>query len=218
MILPQASEGALIDLYTYATPNGHKASIMLEETELPYAVHVVDIERGDQHSSEFRALNPNGKIPVIVDRATRRTIFESGAILFYLAQKSGRFNPATPDKQIETLQWLLFQVGHIGPMLGQLWYFKVFAPEKIPLAIERYEREAVRLFDVVNERLRHREYIVGDYGIADIANWPWINAFPQLGLTLDAHPYLKGWHQTIAKRQAVIRGVAVPNPSEGKIR
>ena len=115
-----------------------------------YAVHVVDIERGDQHSPEFRTLRPNGKIPVIVDRATRRTVFESGAILSYLAQKSGRFYPSTPDERIETLQWLFFQVGHIGPMMGQLWYFKVFAPETIPLAIERYEREAVRLFGVLN--------------------------------------------------------------------
>src|SRR5262245_25198415 len=109
------------------------------------------------------------------------------------------------------LQWLFFQVGHIGPMLGQLWYFKVFAPEKIPLAIERYEREAVRLFGVVNDRLRDRDYLIGDYGIADIANWPWIDAFPQLGLTLDGHPNLKRWHLEIAKRPAVIRGLAVPN-------
>ena len=158
--MPQARDDTLmIDLYTYATPNGHKASIMLEETGLPYAVHVVDIERGDQHAPKFRALNPNGKIAVIVDRATRRTVFESGAILSYLAQKSGRFYPSTPDEQIETLQWLFFQVGHIGPMMGQLWYFKVFAPEKIPLAIERYEREAVRLFGVLNERLRDRDYL-----------------------------------------------------------
>jgi GST-like protein len=204
----------MIDLYTYATPNGHKASIMLEETGLPYTVHVVDIERGDQHSPEFRAPSPNAKIPVIVDRATHRTVFESGAILLYLAQKSGRFNPATADKQMETLQWLFFQVGHIGPMLGQLWYFKVFASEKIPLAIERYEREAVRLFGVLNERLRDRDYLIGDYGIADIANWPWIDAFPQLGLTRDEHPKLKRWHQVIAKRQAVIRGLAVPNLTE----
>jgi GSH-dependent disulfide-bond oxidoreductase len=204
----------MIDLYTYATPNGHKASIMLEETGLPYTVHVVDLERGDQHLPEFRALSPNAKIPVIVDRATHRTVFESGAILLYLAQKSGRFNPATADKQMETLQWLFFQVGHIGPMLGQLWYFTVFAPEKIPLAIERYEREAVRLFGVLNERLRDRDYLIGDYGIADIANWPWIDAFPQLGLTLDEHPNLKRWHQEIAKRPAVIRGLAVPNLTE----
>jgi GST-like protein len=201
----------MIDLYTYATPNGHKASIMLEETGLPYAVHVVDIERGDQHSPEFRALSPNAKIPVIVDRATARTVFESGAIISYLAQKNGRFNPATPDKHIETLQWLFFQVGHIGPMLGQLWYFKVFSLEKISLAIERYEREAVRLFGVLNERLRDRGYLIGDYGIADIANFPWIDAFPQLGLTLDGHPNLKRWHQEIAKRPAVIRGLTVPN-------
>jgi GST-like protein len=205
-----------IDLYTYATPNGHKASIMLEETGLPYVVHVVDIERGDQHAPEFRALNPNGKIPVIVDRATRHTVFESGAILSYLAQKSGRFYPLTPDERIETLQWLFFQVGHIGPMMGQLWYFKVFAPEKIPLAIARYERESVRLFGVLNERLRDRDYLIGDYGVADIANWPWIDAFPKLGLTLDGHPDLKRWHEKIAQRRAVIRGLAVPNLAELK--
>lgn len=138
-----------IDLYTYATPNGRKASIMLEETGLPYDVHIVDIERGGQHSPEFRALNMNGRIPVIVDRANGRTIFESGAILSYLAEKSGRFNPPTREARIETLQWLFFQVGHIGPMLGQLWYFKHSASEKIPLAIERYERETVRLFGVL---------------------------------------------------------------------
>jgi GSH-dependent disulfide-bond oxidoreductase len=205
-----------IDLYTYATPNGHKASIMLEETGLPYAVHVVDIERGDQHSPELRALNPNGNIPVIVDRATRRTVFESGAILLYLARKNSRFYPPTPDKQIEMLQWLFFQVGHIGPMMGQFWYFKVFAPEKIPLAIERYEREAVRLFGVLDERLRDRDYLTGIYSIADIANFTWIDAFPQLGLTLDGHPNLKRWHQEIAKRPAVIRGLAVPNLTELK--
>lgn len=203
-----------IDLYTYATPNGRKASSMLEETGLPYDVHIVDIERGGQHSPEFRALNMNGRIPVIVDRANGRTIFESGAILSYLAEKSGRFNPPTREARIETLQWLFFQVGHIGPMLGQLWYFKHSASEKIPLAIERYERETVRLFGVLDERLREREYLVGDYGIADIATWPWIDTFPELGLALDAHPNLRRWHERIAQRPAVIRGVAVPNLTE----
>lgn len=132
-------------------------------------MHIVDIERGDQHSPDFRALNPNGKIPVIVDRANGWMVFESGAILSYLAEKSGRFNPPTPEARIETLQWLFFQVGHIGPRLGQLWYFKVSASEKIPLAIERYERETLRLFGVLDAWLREREYLVGDYGIADIA-------------------------------------------------
>lgn len=210
----QSTAPAAIELYTYATPNGRKVSIMLEETGLPYDVHVIDIERGDQRSPEFRALSPNGKIPVIVDRANQRTVFESGAILSYLAGKSGRFNPPTAEARIETLQWLFFQVGHIGPMLGQLWYFKVSAAEKIPLAIERYQRETLRLFGVLDERLRDREYLVGDYGIADIASWPWLDSFPELGLTLDQHPNLRRWHKDIAKRPAVIRGVAVPNLTE----
>lgn len=187
---------------------------MLEETGLTYDVHIVDIERGDQHSPEFRALNPNGKIPVIVDRATGQTVFESGAILSYLAEKSGHFNPPTLEARIETLQWLFFQVGHIGPMLGQLWYFKHSASEKIPLAIEGYQRETLRLFGVLDERLRDREYLAGDYGIADIATWPWINSFPELGVTLDKHPNLKRWHDEIAKRPAVIRGLAVPSLTE----
>lgn len=201
---------AAIDLYTYATPNGRKASIMLEETGLPYDVHLIDINRGDQRSPEFQALNPNGKIPVIVDRANGRTVFESGAILFYLAEKSGRFNPPTAEARTETLQWMLFQVAHVGPMMGQLWFFRRSAPEKIALAIERYEREVLRLFGVLDQRLRDRDYLVGDYGIADIMTWPWINSFGELGLTLDAHPNLKRWHGVIAQRPAVVRGLAVP--------
>jgi GSH-dependent disulfide-bond oxidoreductase len=208
------SVATTIELYTYATPNGHKASIMLEETGLPYEVHVVDIERGDQRRREFRALNPNGKIPVIVDRATGRAIFESGAILLYLAEKSGRLNPPTSEARIETLQWLFFQVGHIGPMLGQLWHFKVFAPEKIPYAIELYEREALRLFGVLDGRLADSQYLVGDYGIADIATWPWVNAFRDLGLTFDRQLNLQRWHETLATRPAVIRGLAVPKLCE----
>jgi GST-like protein len=132
-----------------------------------------------------------------------------GAILIYLAEKSGRFNPRTPESRIETLQWLFFQVGHVGPMLGQLWYFKHSAPEKILFAIERYERETLRLFGVLDKRLREHEYLVGDYGIADIATWPWINSFPELGLTLDKYPNLKRWHGAIAQRPAVLRGLAV---------
>ncbi len=215
----QTTAPVSIELYTYATPNGRKVSIMLEETGLPYDVHLIDIERGDQRSPQFRALNPNGKIPVIVDRENGRTVFESGAILFYLAEKSGRFDPPTAEARTETLQWLLFQVAHVGPMLGQLWYFKRSAPEKIAFAIERYEREVLRLFGVLDERLQnqrqpYRDYLVGEYGIADIATWPWINSFGELGLTLDAHPNLKRWHGEIAQRPAVVRGVAVPKVTE----
>ena len=199
-----------IDLYTYATPNGYKASIMLEETALPYTVQLVDIEKGEQMKPEFLALNPNNKIPVIVDRDSGQAVFESGAILFYLAQKSGQFLPPSPEAHIETLEWLLFQVGHVGPMMGQLWHFRVFASESLPYAIGRYEREVLRLFRVLDNRLAERNYLLNDYGIADIATWPWINAYRHLDLSLDTYLNLKRWHGLIATRPAVQKGLAVP--------
>lgn len=200
-----------IELYTDQTPNGHKASIMLEETGLPYQAHRVDIEKGDQHRPEFLALNPNNKIPVIVDPDRGRTIFESGAILFYLAECSGVLKPEGPDEAGRTLQWTLFQAAHVGPMIGQLWHFKVFATETLLYAIERYERETLRILSVLDGELAKRPYLVGDrYGIADVMTWPWINALPKLGVTLDTNPHLKRWHAEIAARPAVQRGVAVP--------
>lgn len=200
-----------IQLYTYQTPNGHKASIMLEETGLPYEVHVIDIERGEQRQREFLALSPNGKIPVIVDPDRRRTVFESGAILLYLAERSGVLSPENPEQAGRTLQWLLFQAAHVGPMLGQLWHFKVFAKETIPYAIERYERESMRLLDVLDDELGRRSHLVGSrYGIADVMMWPWINVAPKLGLSLDAVPNLQRWHAEIAERPAVQRGITVP--------
>jgi GSH-dependent disulfide-bond oxidoreductase len=199
-----------IQLYTYQTPNGHKASIMLEETGLPYAVHVVDIE-GDQHRLEFLALNPNNKIPVIVDPDRDRTVVESGAILFYLADRSGVLKPEGSDETTRTLQWTLFQAAHVGPMLGQLWHFKVFAHEVLPYAIERYERETARILHVLDGELAAKPYLVGaHYGIADVMTWPWIDALPKLGLALDATPHLRRWHAEIATRPAVQRGLAVP--------
>lgn len=204
-----------IELYTCQTPNGHKAAIMLEETGLPYEVRLVDIEKGDQHRAEFLALNPNGKIPVIVDPDRKRTVFESGAILFYLADRSGVLKPENPDEASRTLQWTLFQAAHLGPMLGQLWHFKVFASERLPYAIGRYERESKRLLDVLDGELVKRPYLAGSrYGIADVMTWPWINALPKLGLTLDATPHLHRWYAGIAERPAVRRGLLVPAPGE----
>ena len=200
-----------IELYTYQTPNGHKASIMLEETGLPYEVHVVDIEKGDQHRPAFLALNPNNKIPVIVDPDRNRTVVESGAILFYLAERTGVLRPDSADETGRTLQWILFQAAHVGPMIGQLWHFKVFAAENLPYAIDRYERETARILRVLDGELAERPYLVGDsYGIADVMTWPWINALPKLGMTMEATPYLQRWHADIAARPAVRRGIAVP--------
>lgn len=200
-----------IDLYTYQTPNGHKASIMLEETGLPYAVHLIDIEAGDQHRPSFLALNPNNKIPVIVDHDHDRTVFESGAILLYLAERSGVLQPSSPQALSKTLQWSFFQAAHVGPMIGQLWHFKVFAKEKLPYAIERYERETARILRVLDGELALRPYLVeASYGIADIMVWPWIDALPKLGVSLTDTPHLQRWHETIAARPAVQRGLAVP--------
>lgn len=200
-----------IELHTFQTPNGHKASIMLEETGLPYTVHVVDIEKGDQHEPDFLALNPNNKIPVIVDPDRGRTVFESGAILFYLAERSGRLAPRDADDKLTTLQWMLFQAAHLGPMLGQLWHFKVFARERLPYAIERYENETTRLLSLLDRELAQRPYLVGSqYGIADIMTWPWINALAKLGRSLAHTPHLKRWHSEIAARPAVKRGIAIP--------
>jgi GSH-dependent disulfide-bond oxidoreductase len=201
-----------IQLYTYATPNGHKASIMLEETGLPYQIRIVDIEKGDQKRPEFLALNPNNKIPVIVDPDRGRTVFESGAILFYLADRSGVLKPRDGEERDRTLQWVLFQAAHVGPTLGQLWNYKIFASEKIPYVIGRFEAEAARIFRVLDGELGKRAYLAGEaYGIADIMTWPWIDtAVTKLGLTLDATPHLARWSEAIEERPAVRRGLQVP--------
>ncbi|QCI67824.1 glutathione S-transferase family protein [Phreatobacter stygius] len=201
-----------IQLHSYQTPNGHKASIMLEETGLPYQVHVVDIERGDQHAPDFLALNPNNKIPVIVDPDRNRTVFESGAILTYLAERSGRFLPANEQERLVTLQWLLFQAAHVGPTLGQLWNYKVFAAERIPSVIGRFEKETARVLKVMNGELGKRAFLAGDsYGIADIMTWPWIHAgLKHLGLDLAASPDVGRWYETIGARPQVRRGLAIP--------
>jgi GST-like protein len=200
----------MIDLYTFTTPNGRKASIMLEEVELPYNVHKIDITKNDQFTPEYIAINPNSKIPAIVDRDTDITVFESGAILMYLAEKTGKFLPADQKKRYLVIEWLMLQMGSVGPMFGQLNHFKKFAPEKIEYAIARYEKETLRLYGVLDSQLKNNEYICGDYSIADIATYPWVAVYEFQGLTLDNHPNLKRWVETVQQRPAVQRGMKVP--------
>lgn len=201
-----------IQLHTYQTPNGHKASIMLEETGLPYEALVVDIERGDQRTSQFLALNPNNKIPVIVDPDAGRTVFESGAILHYLAERSGKFLPRAERERTNTLAWTMFQAAHVGPTLGQLWNYKVFVPDKIPLVIARFEAEAQRVFRVLDTQLSRHDHLAGEpYGIADIMTWPWIRVAVQvLGIDLSEAEYLTEWYARVGRRPAVARGLLVP--------
>jgi len=198
-----------IRLHTHATPNGHKVSIMLEETGLPYEVHDVDISAGAQHAPAFLALNPNNKIPVIEDPDRGTVVFESGAILPYLAERSGVLVPAEP---IKALQWTLFQAAHVGPTLGQLWNYRVFVDEKLPSVIARFEKEAARIYRVLDGQLGRHAHLAGEaYGIADIMTWPWIDAgLHHLAVTLDSTPNLARWHATIAERPAVRRGLRVP--------
>lgn len=200
----------MIDLYTFSTPNGRKASIMLEEVGLPYSVHVIDIRKDDQFTPEFVAINPNSKIPAIVDPEAGITVFESGAILIYLAEKVGQLLPTETQSRFNVLQWLMFQMGSVGPMFGQLNHFRRFAPEQIPYAIARYEKETLRLYSVLERQLTDQEFICGDYSIADIAIFPWVSIYEFQGLTLDAHPQLKRWVETVQARPAVQRGMQVP--------
>lgn len=199
----------MIDLYTFTTPNGRKPAIMLEEVGLPYNSIKIDIRKGDQFTPEFVAINPNSKIPAIVDQDTGITVFESGAILIYLAEKTGQLLPSEPANRIKVIEWLMFQMASVGPMFGQLSHFRNYAPEKIPYAIERYEKETLRLFGVLDGELAKQEFIAGDYSIADIATYPWVAAYEFLGVTLDNHPNLKGWVETMKNRPAVQKGMAV---------
>jgi GSH-dependent disulfide-bond oxidoreductase len=200
----------MISLYTFTTPNGRKASVMLEEVGLPYTVHVIDIRKGDQHTPDYEAINPNGKIPAIVDSDTGMRVFESGAILIYLAEKTGKFLPVDQQQRFQVLEWLMWQMGGVGPMLGQLNHFRKFASEQIPYAIDRYETETLRLYSVLDKQLQDKEYICGDYSIADIATYPWISIYEFQGLTLDQYPNLKRWVETVSQRPAVQKGMQVP--------
>jgi GST-like protein len=204
----------MIEVYSWATPNGHKVHIMLEECGLPYRVIPVDIGAGDQFKPEFLAISPNNKMPAIVDPdgpdGQPMSMFESGAILLYLASKTGRFLPADVRGKYEVLQWLMFQMASVGPMLGQTHHFRSYAPEKIPYAIDRYTNEAKRLYGVMDRRLAKSKYIGGPaYGIADMAVFPWLRSWKNQGIDWNDFPHLRGWFDEIGHRPAVQRGVAV---------
>jgi GST-like protein len=199
----------MIKLYAWHTPNGRKVSVMLEECALPYEVVKVNLGKGEQFTPQFTALNPNQKIPAIVDGELR--LAESGAILIYLAEKcGGRFFPAA--QRYAVLQWLMFQMAHVGPMLGQAHHFRLQAKDKLPYAIERYEKEAARIYGVLERELAQREYLAGEYSIADIATYPWIMRYFNFGVQLDDYPALKRWADRIGARPAVQRGMDVLKP------
>ena len=202
----------MIDLYTWATPNGRKVSIMLEEVGLPYEVHPIHIGQGDQFKPEFLAISPNNKIPAIVDRDNGYAVFESGAILIYLAEKTGKLLPSAAKERMDTLQWLMFQMGGVGPFFGQTHHFNRFAAEKIPYAIERYVNETKRLYGVMDRRLEKVAYLAGDYSIADIATFPWVARWEWHGLDhgLKDFPNVVRWYDAIRARPAVQRGYNVP--------
>ena len=205
----------MIDLYTWGTPNGRKVSIMLEECGLPYRVHAINIGKNDQFTPEFIALNPNSKIPAILDSegpdGKPISMFESGAILLYLAGKTGKFLPATVRGKYDALQWLMFQMGGVGPMIGQAHHFLRAAPEKVPYGMERYSKETRRLYGVLDRHLAKTRYLAaGEYGVADMATYPWIARHEWHQVELADFPNVKRWYDTIGARPAVVRGMAVP--------
>lgn len=201
----------MIDLYSAATPNGHKVSIALEEMALPYTLHVLDLQTNQQKEPWFLAINPNGRIPAILDRsADNFAVFESGAILIYLAEKTGQLLPTDPKGRSRVLQWLMFQMGGIGPMMGQANVFYRYFPEKIQPAIDRYQGESRRLFTVLDGHLRDHEYLAGDYSIADIANWAWVRTHNWSGVSTDGLQHLRRWIDAIAARPAVQKGLQMP--------
>ena len=208
--MSKQDNGTGIDLYTWATPNGRKVSIMLEELELPYRVISIDITKGEQHAEEFIAISPNNKIPVIVDHDLGISMMESGAILMYLAQKAGKLMSPVGEKFWTEMEWLMFQMGHIGPMLGQTHHFVKFNPGKSRYAEARYSKENARLYQVLESRLQGRKFIVDDYSIVDITTWPWISRYEFQQMDLNKYPRLKDWYLRIAERPAVQRGYAVP--------
>jgi GST-like protein len=208
---------SLIDLYTWSTPNGRKVSIMLEELSLPYNAHPIDIGKGDQFGAEFVAISPNSKIPAIVDSegpdGTPYALFESGAILLYLADKTGRFLPQKKAGRFESIQWLMFQMGGVGPMFGQVHHFLRAAPEPVPYAIERYSKETRRLYGVLDKHLANHEWLAaGEYSVADMATYPWVARHEWHKVELADFPNVKRWFDAIGSRPAVQRGMQVPTP------
>ncbi|HLU77278.1 MAG TPA: glutathione binding-like protein [Burkholderiales bacterium] len=204
----------MIELYSAATPNGHKISIALEELALPYTLRVIDLSANEQKQPWFLKINPNGRIPAIIDRDEDDfAVFESGAILIYLAEKTGRLMPTDRKGRSRVLQWLMFQMGGIGPMMGQANVFYRYFPEKIQPAIDRYQGETRRLFRVLDGQLKDHEYLAGDYSIADIANWSWVRTYKWSGVAVDDLPHLQRWLEAIAARPAVQRGIERPRSS-----
>jgi GST-like protein len=205
----------MIDLYTWTTPNGRKVSIMLEELELPYRVHAINIGQGDQFRPEFVRISPNSKIPAIVDDdgpdGAPISLMESGAILIYLADKTGRLMPTSARGRYVALQWLMFQMGGVGPMFGQVHHFLRAAKESVPYAIERYTKETRRLYGVLDERLKDHEYLADQYSIADIATYPWVARYEWHKTRLEDFPRVRRWFDTISARPAVQRGMKIPS-------
>jgi GST-like protein len=204
----------MIDLYTWPTPNGHKIHILLEECGLPYKVHAVNIGQGDQFKPKFLKISPNNKIPALVDSdgpdGKPISLFESGAIMLYLAAKTGRFLPASDRAKYDVLQWLMFQMGGLGPMLGQAHHFRIYAPEKIDYAVNRYTNEAKRLYGVLDKQLKGQKWIAGgEYSIADMAIYPWLRSWQNQGIDWADHPHLKVWFDRISERPAVQKAVQV---------
>ena len=201
----------MIDLYTSNTPNGYKVSIMLEELKLPYNVIAVDLVKKEQKKAEYLKLNPNGRIPIIVDRENKNfVVFESGAILIYLAEKTGQLLPEQPEKRSVVLQWLMFQMGGIGPMQGKAHVFYRYAPEKIEYAINRYEKETFRLYQVLDDQLKNKEYLADDFSIADIATWPWVRRHQWAGVEIEKLNNLRRWVDNLENRPAFQKGIEVP--------
>jgi glutathione S-transferase len=207
----------VIRLFTAATPNGWKASIALEEMAIPYEVHRIHLSKNEQKQDWYVRINPNGRIPAIVDTdADDFAVFESGAILLYLAEKSGKLLPKDVKGRSRVVQWLMFQMGGVGPMMGQANVFYRYAPEKIPYAIDRYQREGRRLFEVLDRRLGESEYLAGDYSIADIANWSWVHTYEWSGVSIEGLSNLTRWLNTVGQRPAVLRGRDIPEPRAHK--
>ncbi|MEW7866167.1 glutathione S-transferase family protein [Aeromonas diversa] len=206
----------MIEFYTAATPNGHKVAIALEEMGIDYRVHPLDLSKLDQKQPEFLAINPNGRIPAIIDTENDDfAVFESGAILLYLAEKSGQLLPSDPKGRSRVIQWLMFQMSGVGPMMGQANVFYRYFPEKIPAAIERYQKEGRRLFEVMNGQLEQHPYLAGEeYSIADIATFPWVRIHEWSGIDISGLDALQGWLARIGEREAVQRGLMVPPPSD----
>ncbi|WP_108662695.1 glutathione S-transferase N-terminal domain-containing protein [Acuticoccus kandeliae] len=203
-----------IELYTWGTPNGRKVSIMLEEVGLPYNVHPINITKDEQFSSEFLAIAPNNKIPAIVDNDNGIELMESGAILLYLAEKTGKLLPTDEAARWKAVEWLMWQMGGFGPMLGQTHHFHHFNPGKADYAEERFMKETKRLYTVLDKRLEGRDFIAGEYSVADIATWPWAARFAWQGIDLKAYPNVRRWYRAIAERDAVKRGYNVPTAQE----